>query len=198
MKARQRLHGSRFVLKFHAFRKSEQHFRTLASMPHEHNFRVSTVWTGNRGSGTSNYRAYARDHEISAEGKSALVLCSSDPTFRGDPSRYNPEELLVGSLSACHMLWFLHLCSDAGIVVTEYRDDAAGTMATHADGAGEFTKVVLKPHAVISDPSRIEEATALHTRAHEMCFIARSVNFPVEHQPVVVASSASASSHAQR
>jgi organic hydroperoxide reductase OsmC/OhrA len=166
-------------------------------MPHEHSYRVSTVWTGNRGSGTSSYRAYARDHEISAEQKSAPVLCSSDPAFRGDPSRYNPEELLVGSLSACHMLWFLHLCADAGIVVTGYRDEAAGTMATHGDGAGEFTKVVLKPHAVITDPSRVREATALHARAHQMCFIARSVNFPVEHQPVVVAASASTSSHAQ-
>jgi len=166
-------------------------------MPHEHNYSVRTVWTGNRGSGTSNYRAYARDHEISADGKSAPVLCSSDPVFRGDPSRYSPEELLVGSLSACHMLWFLHLCADAGIVVTDYCDDAAGTMATHGDGAGEFTKVVLKPRAVITDPSRIEDATALHTRAHEMCFIARSVNFQVEYQPVVVASSAAASSRAR-
>lgn len=165
-------------------------------MPHEHNYRISMVWTGNKGSGTTNYRSYARDHEISVHGKSAPVLCSSDPTFRGDPSRYNPEELLVGSLSSCHMLWFLHLCADAGIVVTEYSDDAAGTMVTQGDGAGEFTKVVLKPRVVITDASRIEEATALHKRAHEMCFIARSVKFPVEHQPVVVASSASASSHA--
>jgi organic hydroperoxide reductase OsmC/OhrA len=167
-------------------------------MAHEHNYRISTVWTGNRGSGTSNYRAYARDHEISAGGKTAPVLCSSDPTFRGDPSRYNPEELLVGSLSACHMLWFLHLCADAGIVVTEYSDEAAGTMVTHGEGAGEFVKVILKPRAVITDPSRIEEASALHARAHEMCFIARSVNFPVERQPVVVASSATASPHTHR
>jgi organic hydroperoxide reductase OsmC/OhrA len=165
-------------------------------MQHEHNYRVSTVWTGNRGSGTSNYRAYARDHELSVDGKPAPVLCSSDPAFRGDSSRYNPEELLVGSLSACHMLWFLHLCADAGIVVTDYRDDAAGTMAEHPDGGGQFTKVILKPCAVITDPSRITEATALHSRAHELCFIARSMNFPVEHQPIVLASSASASSHA--
>jgi organic hydroperoxide reductase OsmC/OhrA len=165
-------------------------------MQHEHNYRVSTVWTGNRGPGTSNYRAYARDHEISVDGKTAPVLCSSDPAFRGDPSRYNPEELLVGSLSACHMLWFLHLCADAGIVVTDYRDDAAGTMVEHPDGGGQFRKVILKPRAVITDPNRIAEATALHSRAHELCFIARSLNFPVEHQPIVLASSASASSQA--
>jgi organic hydroperoxide reductase OsmC/OhrA len=165
-------------------------------MPHEHHYSVSTVWTGNKGTGTSNYRAYGRDHEISADRKSATILGSSDPSFRGDPSRYNPEELLVGSLSTCHMLWFLHLCSDAGIIVTEYRDDAAGTMAETPDGAGQFTKVVLNPRATITDPARIAEATSLHSRAHELCFIARSVNFPVEHQPDVVASSTSASSHA--
>ena len=165
-------------------------------MPHEHNYRVSTFWTGNKGMGTNNYRSYARDHEISADGKSAAVLCSSDPAFRGDPSRYNPEELLVGSLSACHMLWFLHLCADVGIVVTDYHDDAEGSMVTHEDGTGEFTKVVLKPRAVITDPSRVAEATALHTRAHEMCFIARSMSFPVENQPVVAAIGASASLHA--
>jgi organic hydroperoxide reductase OsmC/OhrA len=96
------------------------------------------------------------------------------------------------------MLWFLHLCADAGIVVTEYSDEAAGTMVTHGEGAGEFVKVILKPRAVITDPSRIEEASALHARAHEMCFIARSVNFPVERQPVVVASSATASPHTHR
>ena len=124
------------------------------------------------------------------------MLGSSDPAFRGDPSRYSPEELLVGSLSACHMLWFLHLCSEAGIVVTDYRDDAAGTMAEHQDGGGEFTNVILHPRVVITDPSRIAEATALHRRAHELCFITRSMNFPVQHQPIVVASNAPASSPA--
>lgn len=166
------------------------------SMPHKHHYTVSTVWTGNKGTGTSNYKAYARDHEISTDRKSTPILGSSDPAFRGDSSRYNPEELLVASLSTCHMLWFLHLCSDAGIVVTDYRDEAAGTMAEASDGGGQFTEVILKPRAAITDPTRIAEASALHARAHELCFIARSVNFPVKHQPVVVASTASASSHA--
>ena len=166
------------------------------SMPHEHHYTVSTVWTGNKGTGTSNYKAYARDHEISADRKSAPILGSSDPAFRGDPSRYNPEQLLVASLSTCHMLWFLHLCSDAAIVVTDYRDEAAGTMAEASDGGGQFMEVILKPRAAISDPARIAEATALHARAHELCFIARSVNFPVKLQPVVVASIASGSSRA--
>jgi len=143
------------------------------------------TWTGNRGTGTSGYRAYGRDHEISAEGKSVKVDGSSDPAFQGDRSRYNPEELLVAALSACHMLWFLHLCSDAGIIVTSYRDNATGVMAEHPDGAGEFTKVTLYPRVAISDASRAADTTALHAKAHHLCYIARSVNFPVEHEPTI-------------
>ena len=153
----------------------------------EHHYRVTTTWTGNLGTGTSDYRAYSRNHEIAIPGKAAALHGSSDPAFRGDPARYTPEDLLVASLSACHMLWFLHLCADAGIVVTGYEDAASGTMSEHADGSGEFTRVVLRPRAVITDPARIPEALALHPRAHELCFVARSVNFPVEHEPVVVA-----------
>ncbi len=154
-------------------------------MAREHHYQVTIAWTGNRGTGTSGYRAYARDHEISAEGKSAAIAGSSDPAFRGDPSRYNPEELLVASLSACHMLWFLHLCSDAGIAVTSYTDEALGEMREQAGGAGEFTKVTLRPHVKISDPARAADIPALHAKAHELCFISRSVKFPVEHEPTV-------------
>jgi organic hydroperoxide reductase OsmC/OhrA len=160
----------------------------LARMAHEHQYCVTTIWKGNRGTGTSHYRAYGRDHEIHADGKSTPVLGSSDPVFRGDPSRYNPEELLVGALSACHMLAFLHLCADAGIVVTDYRDNATGVMAEESDGGGRFTGVTLHPHVVITDPSRIAETRDLQAKAHQLCFIARSTNFPVEHEAVVVAS----------
>ena len=107
--------------------------------------------------------------------------------FRGDSARYTPEELLVASLSTCHMLWFLHLCADAGIVVTEYEDAASGEMSENADGSGEFTLVILRPRVVITDSARIADAMALHPLAHELCFIARSVNFPVQHEPMVVA-----------
>ena len=156
-------------------------------MTREHHYRITTTWTGNLGAGTSDYRAYSRNHEIKILGKSAPLSGSSDPAFRGDPARYTPEELLVASLSACHMLWFLHLCADAGIVVTEYEDVASGAMSEHADGSGEFTMVILRPRAVITDSARIADAMALHPRAHEWCFIARSVNFPVQHEAVVVA-----------
>jgi organic hydroperoxide reductase OsmC/OhrA len=153
----------------------------------EHHYRITTTWTGNLGTGTSDYRAYSRDHEITIAGKNAPLAGSSDAAFRGDPARYTPEELLVASLSACHMLWFLHLCADAGIVVIDYEDAASGAMSENADGSGEFTRVVLRPRAVITDAARIADAIALHPRAHELCFIARSVNFPVEHEPVIVA-----------
>ena len=156
-------------------------------MTREHHYRITTTWTGNLGAGTSDYRAYSRNHEIKILGKSAPLPGSSDPAFRGDPARYTPEELLVASLSACHMLWFLHLCADAGIVVTEYEDVASGAMSEHADGSGEFTMVILRPRAVITDSARIADALAFHSRAHELCFVARSVNFPVQHEPVVVA-----------
>jgi organic hydroperoxide reductase OsmC/OhrA len=156
-------------------------------MDREHHYAITTTWTGNRGSGTSDYRAYGRDHEVFADGKTARVPGSADPHFRGDPARYNPEELLVAALSACHMLTFLHLCADAGIVVTEYRDSATGTMAEHQDGSGEFTRVTLRPHVTITDAARSSELAALHSRSHHLCFIARSVNFPVEVEPLTAA-----------
>jgi organic hydroperoxide reductase OsmC/OhrA len=146
---------------------------------------MTTRWTGNLGTGTSAYAAYSRSHELNGPGKSTAIAGSSDPAFRGDPARYNPEELLVSALSACHMLWVLHLCADAGIVITEYADDAVGEMVEHADGSGEFTRVILRPRMRITEAARAGEAKAIHDRAHQVCCLARSVNFPVEHEVVV-------------
>jgi len=150
-----------------------------------HTYRIANRWTGNLGEGTATYRAYSRNFELTGAGKQTAVPCSSDPHFRGDAARYNVEEVLVGSLSGCHMLWVLHLCADAGIVVTEYSDEATGEMVEHADGAGEFVRVTLHPRMTITDAARVDEAIALHHRAHELCFIARSVNFPVECEAAV-------------
>jgi organic hydroperoxide reductase OsmC/OhrA len=150
-----------------------------------HHYKTTTTWTGNLGTGTSQYKAYSRNHEITAAKKSAAIQGSSDPLFRGDPGRYNPEDLLVGALSACHMLWVLHLCADAGIVVTDYSDEAAGEMVEHPDGSGEFTLVTLHPRMTITDESRIDDAVAVHDKAHEVCCLARSVNFPIKHEPTV-------------
>lgn len=151
-------------------------------------YRTSLNWTGNRGSGTSGYAAYERDYTIAAAGKPPL-LGSSDPAFRGDESRYNPEDLLLASLSACHMLWYLHLCTEAGVTVTAYEDDAQGEMETDAGGGGKFTTVVLRPRITITPDSDPESARALHRHAHDKCFIASSVNFPVTCEPVFSPSS---------
>jgi len=156
-------------------------------MTRTHHYHLSLRWTGNLGTGTSAYRAYSRNHELSGAGKSAPIGGSSDPAFRGDPARYNPEELLLGALSACHMLAYLHLCADAGIVVTDYASDAEGEMAENRDGSGQFTRVTLRPRMIITDAARIADAAALHHRAHELCFIARSVNFPVAVEPEITA-----------
>ena len=151
-----------------------------------HEYRITSHWTGNLGSGTSSYTSYSRAHECTGEGKLAAIPGSSDVAFRGDPTRYNPEELLVGALSSCHMLWVLHLCADAGIVVTEYTGEAWGEMLEHADGSGEMTQVVLRPRMRIADPARAEEIGAIHDRAHAVCCLARSMRFPVRHEPVVL------------
>lgn len=148
-----------------------------------HQYTINTLWTGNTGTGTSSYRSYERSHELSGNGKSQLIPASSDPAFRGDASRYNPEELLVASLSSCHMLWYLHLCSEAGVIVTSYEDAASGIMEETADGGGQFVEVTLQPHVTVADASMMAKADALHEQAHHFCFIARSVNFPVHCKP---------------
>nr|EJI93743.1 osmC-like family protein [Rhodococcus sp. JVH1] len=149
-----------------------------------HDYTLTVTWTGTRGAGTAGPDAYDRDHVIAAAGKPDLPG-SADPSFRGDATRWNPEELLVASLSQCHMLWYLGLAAAAGVVVVDYRDDPTGTMVEHPDGAGEFTEVVLAPVVTVADGSMVARAEQLHTRAHEKCFIARSVNFPVRHRPAV-------------
>lgn len=151
----------------------------------EHVYRLGVRWTGNRGTGTSGYRDYSRAHVIEAEGKPALPG-SSDPAFRGDASCWNPEEMLVASLSACHMLWYLHLCATAGVVVTAYTDSPIGVMEETADGSGRFLRVVLTPHVTIGPASDPDTAEHLHAAAHRHCFIANSVNFPVEHRATTV------------
>jgi organic hydroperoxide reductase OsmC/OhrA len=150
----------------------------------EHTYKASLRWTGNTGEGTKSYRGYRRDHVISCPGKPEIAG-SSDPAFRGDPSRYNPEELLVASLSSCHTLWFLHLCSVNNIVVLAYEDAPVGLMIETEDGSGKFSRVQLKPRVTIAAGSDLERANALHREAHEKCFIANSVNFPVEVTPEI-------------
>lgn len=153
-------------------------------MAKEHHYRATVSWVGNLGKGTADYKAYSRNHEVSVEGLPA-IHASSDPAFRGDPSRYAPEDLLVSSLSGCHMLWYLHLCATHQVVVTEYVDHAEGVMEENADGSGQFTNVTLRPRVTVTDQAMVEKARSLHDDAHRMCFIARSVNFTLNHVPVI-------------
>lgn len=149
----------------------------------KHTYKTMLTWTGNLGKGTADYGAYQRDFRIQVSGKPDL-LGSSDPSFRGDKNRYNPEELFVASLSSCHMLWFLHLCSENGITVVDYHDGAEGVMKEEENGAGYFESVTLKPEVIILESNRIEMAENLHSQANKMCFIANSCNFEISHQPV--------------
>jgi organic hydroperoxide reductase OsmC/OhrA len=153
-------------------------------MATEHQYYATISWTGNRGNGTDSYKGYDRSHTISVEGKPGIAG-SSDQAFRGDGTKHNPEDLLVASLSACHMLWYLHLCATSGVVVIEYEDRAAGTMAETHSGSGHFTSVVLHPVVTVADASMTVKARELHHQAHKLCFIASSVNFPVTHQPEI-------------
>ncbi|MBE9108859.1 OsmC family protein [Nodosilinea sp. LEGE 07298] len=149
------------------------------SQSKHHLYRVEVHWTGNNGQGTESYRAYDRAHRISVEGKPPIEA-SADPAFRGDKTKYNPEEMLVASLSSCHMLWYLHLCAEAKVVVTGYVDYPIGTMIETEGGSGQFSKVLLRPVVTLASQSNAELATQLHAQAHQKCFVANSVNFPVQ------------------
>ncbi len=147
----------------------------------EHTYTVNLKWTGNLGEGTKKYTAYSRDHEIQAVEK-PLILGSSDPSFRGDPKKYNPEDLFVSTLASCHMLWYLHLCTVNKITVVSYEDNPKGIMIEDEKGSGRFKKVTLFPTIVIKE-DKITLAEQLHHQAHEYCFIANSVNFEVACEP---------------
>ncbi|KMK19137.1 peroxiredoxin [Pluralibacter gergoviae] len=152
-------------------------------MPHrEHHYQVNIEWTGNTGSGTESYKTYRRDFTVSAENKPDIPG-SSDPAFLGDAARWNPEDLLLASTSACHKLWYLHLCAEAGISVCSYVDRANGTMVEGIKG--RFTGITLKPVITLRPGDDLELAEELHHRAHKLCFIANSLNFPVTCEPVI-------------
>lgn len=155
----------------------------------EHYYQSKVEWTGNKGSGTDHYKNYERSHHIHIENK-PLIEGSSDPAFRGDKTKHNPEDFLVASLSSCHMLWYLHFCSVNNVIVEEYTDIAEGVMLEDRDGKGRFKEVILNPVVTVQSEEMIEKAIELHKKASEYCFIANSVNFPVRHLPEVKAKNA--------
>lgn len=150
-------------------------------MNKQHYYNTELRWTGNQGSGTKDYKSFERSYTITIRNKPE-IQGSSDPAFRGDPEKHNPEELFLSSLSSCHMLWYLHLCAVNGVCVIDYSDFATGTMEETADGSGRFTQVILEPKVVVTEESMYDKAMALHRKANEKCFIANSVNFKVKHQ----------------
>lgn len=157
-------------------------------MMREHLYKVGIKWTGNKGTGTDAYSTYERSHEIIVENK-PVISASSDPAFLGDKTKHNPEDLLLASLSSCHMLWYLHLCSVSGVIVLDYTDNATGILTETSNGSGHFREVTLNPVVTVQAASMIEKANELHKKANELCYIANSVNFPVHHTPMAKLSS---------
>jgi organic hydroperoxide reductase OsmC/OhrA len=154
-------------------------------MAHEHNYRLTAVWTGNKGDGTKNVRTYDRSHKVSIEGKPELFLTTDNPAV-GDKSKLNPEDLLVTAISSCHMLSYLYVCAMEGIVITAYTDNATGIMIEKASGGGSFKEVTLNPIFYVAGESMVEKAIELHHKAHEICYIANSVNFEVKCNPTCI------------
>jgi organic hydroperoxide reductase OsmC/OhrA len=150
----------------------------------KHSYKIKVEWVGNQGLGTVNYNAYNRNYLITSDEKQEAIKGSSDSAFLGDQKRYNPEELFLSSISACHMLWYLHLCAVHQIIVTAYSDYASGIMEETIDGSGRFISVTLHPSVKVADAEMIEKANELHDLAHKMCFIANSCNFKISHVPI--------------
>ncbi len=151
----------------------------------EHHYEVEVEWRGDRGEGTAGYRTYGRQHVVRAAGKTHEIEASSDRTFHGDRERWNPEELLLAALSQCHMLAYLHVATNHGVVVRAYSDQATGTMVEDGRGGGAFTAATLRPRVEVADASMLALAESLHAEASERCFIAASVAFPVLHEPAI-------------
>ena len=156
-----------------------------------HRYTVDIAWTGNTGTGTKTYTAYARDFEVRNPEKAA-ILGSSDPHFRGEAARWNPEELFLAAISSCHELWYLHFCATSKVNVVSYEDTAEGVMEEDGLAGGKFTSVTLRPHVVITADSDVAAAQAAHERAHHVCFIANSVSVAIVVEPTIVQEATSA------
>ncbi|QEO13408.1 OsmC family peroxiredoxin [Agromyces intestinalis] len=151
----------------------------------EHGFEIALEWTGDRGTGTSGYRAYGRQHVVRAEGKVHELAGSSDRAFHGDRDRWNPEELLLAAVADCHLLSYLHVAANHGVIVRGYTDAPIATLRLDGRGGGSIVEAVLRPRVVVASPEMADLAQELHREASEKCFIAASVAFPVRHEPTV-------------
>jgi organic hydroperoxide reductase OsmC/OhrA len=156
-------------------------------MPHEHHFASTTIWSGARFGPTETYAGYSREFRTEIMGKGAIEG-SAAGAFRGDESRVNPEDLLIAAVSSCHLLSYLAECARSGILVVGYVDETTATMAWK-DGKMRITEVTLRPKVSIAAGGDLELAEALHEKAHDVCFIASSVNFPIACYPEIEFSS---------
>jgi len=147
----------------------------------KHLFKAEANWTSSPNPEQSASKFYSKSHKIVIEGKPVLNV-SAAKAFKGDPELYNPEDLLLSSLVSCHMMSYLYVCSQNGIEILEYSDNAEATLEVSPDGSGRFVEVVLKPKVKISNPDKTDLALELHTKANQLCFIANSCNFPVLHE----------------
>lgn len=152
-------------------------------MAHVHRYQAKLEWVGASRGSTATYQGYSREYSVAIPGK-PVFAGSADPTFRGDPKLYNPEDLLVVALSSCHMLSYLALAARSKLEVQSYVDEATGTMDMK-DGKIRFVEVVLYPRVTVAAGSDLELARRLHDKAHSECFIANSVNFPVRNEPQI-------------
>jgi organic hydroperoxide reductase OsmC/OhrA len=168
-----------------------------AERKNEHDYKARLIWDGNLGSGTSSYAGYGRKYRVQFDGKPELKG-SADPLFRGDRENYNPEDLFVASLSACHLLSYLALCARSKINVVAYEDSASGILKLRPDGSGIFESVTLRPVVTITHDSDEQRALELHETAHDQCFIAASVAIPVYHEPQIKTADSTTATQATR
>lgn len=155
-------------------------------MAFKHIFKVALSWFSTEKVASPKSKVYSKSHHISIEGKSDLAI-SAAKAFKGDPSLYNPEDLLLSSLVSCHMMSYLYLCDQNNIEVISYTDHAEAILEVNSDASGRFVEVILKPAVVILNPEQIALALDLHKKANQLCFIANSCNFPVMHMPTCLA-----------
>jgi organic hydroperoxide reductase OsmC/OhrA len=161
-------------------------------MAHPHHYVATLTWSGAALGPARDYHGYSREYSVEIPGKPPM-RGSADAAFRGDPTLYNPEDLLLVALSACHMLSYLALGARLGVAVLSYRDRATGTMGIQRQPGQKiarlrFIEVVLHPEVTIGADGDANHALALHEQAHAECFIANSVNFPVRHEPTTLRS----------
>ncbi len=140
-------------------------------------FKVQAKWSSKNALDVS---INGKTHQVFIDDKSPLTV-SAAKAFKGDETKYNPEDLLLSALASCHMMSYFYVCAQNGIELIDYKDEAVGVLELKADGSGAFTSVVLNPVVTISKSEMIDKAVSLHKEAHSICFIAHPCNVLISH-----------------